>query len=135
MSGVLRHGGHALVSRAGHRDDLRALCRMGRELETWGGCAVVFPEGTRSRDGRVLPYRSSALKVLTRETRLPLLPVSISGTWEAADLPAFIRNMPGLPVSVGIGEPIPPERYEGRLEEALQDIRAWTRGQVESQRG
>jgi 1-acyl-sn-glycerol-3-phosphate acyltransferase len=40
---------------------------------------MVFAEGTRSRDGRLLPFKSGAFR-LAIETGVPVLPVAVNGT-------------------------------------------------------
>ena len=134
VSMALAHGGGALISRKASRRDVRELTRMAAALERWDGSAVVFAEGTRSRDGRLLPYRRAVARVIAEETGLPLLPVTIDGTHVASDLPSFAWRMTGARARVTIGEPIPVERYRGRLGETLQEIRAWTGRVIEADR-
>lgn len=126
ISVALAHGGGALITRGRSKRDVEELRRMGRDLAHWEGSAIIFAEGTRSRDGAVLPYRAAAARLVAAEAGLPLLPVAVDGTWAAADLPGFTRNMPGLRVALRIGTPIPPESWEGRLDETLEEIRLWT---------
>lgn len=47
-----------------------------------GGSVLMFPEGTRSRDGRVGRLRSGAAR-LAAEHDLPIVPIHVSGTREA----------------------------------------------------
>ena len=48
-----------------------------RELER-GSCLVLFPEGTRSRDGSLLPFKKGPF-FLAMESGAPVVPVSIVG--------------------------------------------------------
>lgn len=134
VSCALSRGGAALIDRDPGREDLRRLRDFARELEAWDGCPVLFAEGTRSRDGDVLPYRTAAVRLVARESGLPLLPVAIDGTWPAADLPGFARDLPGRRGAVYLGRPIPPERWRGREDEALEEIRRWTEDTIEEGR-
>ena len=59
---------------------------MARGLAYWTASVVIFPEGTRSRDGSLQPYKSGAVRIVANETGLPLLPVAIDGTYVAPDL-------------------------------------------------
>ncbi len=77
----------------------------------------IFPEGTRSRDGKLHKGRSGAAR-LAMEVGCPIYPVGISGTVEIqppdAKLPRLFR-----PAAIRIGRPVRPERYAGRGEQHL----------------
>ena len=70
-----------------------------------GSSLLVFPEGTRSTDGRLGELRSGAVRI-AREFDVPLLPVAIVGTRDL--LPKGGGLHPG-PVEVRLGHPIQPE--------------------------
>jgi 1-acyl-sn-glycerol-3-phosphate acyltransferase len=82
-----------------------------------GGSLLVFPEGTRSRDGRVGRLRSGAA-VLAAEHDLPVVPIYLSGTRQA--MPRGHRWMvfkagrpgPRHPLEVRFGKPIVPRPGE-----------------------
>jgi 1-acyl-sn-glycerol-3-phosphate acyltransferase len=75
---------------------------------------LFFPEGTRSRDGRIGPMRLGAARLAT-EQRVPLVPVYVEGTHRA--MPpgqAWPRRLPGRlwrrrhTITVSFGDPIQP---------------------------
>ncbi len=73
----LRYARHALISRRGRFDRTRpALLRLARMP---GVSPVVFPEGTRSRNGALGSFHSSAVRVLVEACRLPVLGVAVDG--------------------------------------------------------
>jgi 1-acyl-sn-glycerol-3-phosphate acyltransferase len=82
-----------------------------------GGSLLVFPEGTRSRDGRVGRLRSGAA-LLAAEHNLPIVPIYLSGTREA--MPRGHRWMvfkagrpgPRHPLEIRFGKPIFPRAGE-----------------------
>ena len=131
VSMALKHWGSALISREGTRDDIVRIRAMARNLEYWDGSIVIFPEGRRSRDGALQPYKCGAVRVIANETGLPLLPVAIDGTHVAPDLRGFVRNMPGARGTIVVGAPIPPEKWAGRLDSVVEEIRDWTLETVE----
>jgi 1-acyl-sn-glycerol-3-phosphate acyltransferase len=79
-----------------------------------GGSLLIFPEGTRSRDGSVGRLRSGAAR-LAAQHDLPIVPIYVSGTREA--MPRGHRWMvfkagrpgPRHPVEVRFGNPFVPE--------------------------
>ena len=134
VSMALRCWGSALISRAATRADIARLRAMARGLAYWEASVVVFPEGTRSRNGRLSPYKVGAVRIVAKETGLPLLPVAIDGTHVAPDLPSFVRQMPGACGRVTVAAPIPPEVWGGRLNSVVEEIRAWARETIETGR-
>lgn len=67
-----------------------------------GSQVVVFPEGTRSTDGQVAPFRSGALR-LARDLGVPLVPVGLSGTERILPKAGALRP---LGATVRIGTPV-----------------------------
>ena len=76
-----------------------------------GGSLLFFPEGTRSRDGRVGRLRTGAA-LLAAEHHLPIVPIYVSGTREAMPRGhrwmVFKAGRPGLrhPLEIRFGNPI-----------------------------
>ena len=70
-----------------------------------GKVLCVFPEGSRSRDGRIKEFKKG-VAIVAREMNVPLVPVAIKGTYEVL---APGRKFPRpARVSVTIGKPIHP---------------------------
>ena len=78
---------------------LRAAARVLRE----GRLLCIFPEGERSIDGRVLPFRKG-IGILAAELDVPVVPVWIAGTFEA--WPRGPRWPRRHPIRVTIGKPL-----------------------------
>jgi 1-acyl-sn-glycerol-3-phosphate acyltransferase len=73
----LRRTGHLLVDR--RSPDPRAILRQWMELVSKGLSLAVFPEGTRSLDGRVGRFKAGSF-LLAIQAGLPIVPVAISGS-------------------------------------------------------
>jgi 1-acyl-sn-glycerol-3-phosphate acyltransferase len=78
---------------------LKAVIRVLRD----GGCTVVFPEGTRTRDGSLQPAKPGAGFIIAK-TLAPVVPMRIFGAFEAFPKGAKIPRM--SPVTIVVGEPI-----------------------------
>ena len=99
------------------------LDRLVRE----GGSLLMFPEGTRSHDGRVGRLRSGAA-LLAAEHGVPMVPIYVSGTAEA--MPRGQRWMvfkagrpgPRHAIEVRFGAPIFP-RADERASEVMERMR------------
>jgi 1-acyl-sn-glycerol-3-phosphate acyltransferase len=88
---------------------------------------IVYPEGTRSRDGRVGKLRSGAA-VLAAEHGLPIVPIHVTGTRDAMppglNWPKFRPFRRRHRVTLTFGEPIWPRDGEHRTE-TMERVRAF----------
>jgi 1-acyl-sn-glycerol-3-phosphate acyltransferase len=100
----LRLGGHVPVDRSRHVQAVESLRRAG-EVVRGGTSLIVFPEGTRSLDGRVHPFKKGPF-VLAKEAGVPVVPVAISGTGRVTPK-KIIAIWPGR-IRVAVGEPVDP---------------------------
>jgi 1-acyl-sn-glycerol-3-phosphate acyltransferase len=98
----LRRTGHMLVDRKNPTRALHIFARASK-LMTQGLCLIVFPEGTRSRDGRVAPFKGGSFFLALR-TGLPVVPLSIVGTRHVM-LKGRLATYPGQ-VKLVVHEPI-----------------------------
>ena len=73
----LRRSGHLLVDR--RNPDRAGILRRWRDLVVHGLSLIIFPEGTRSADGRVGRFKAGSF-MLAIEAGLPIVPLSIAGT-------------------------------------------------------
>ncbi len=73
----LRRNGHLLVDR--RNPDRSGILRRWRALVGEGLSLIIFPEGTRSADGRVGRFKAGSF-LLAVEAQLPVVPLSIDGT-------------------------------------------------------
>lgn len=90
---------------------------------------VMFPEGTRSSDGRLLPFRKGAF-FLAQKARVPVLPVGIVGTRQVLPRDKLLVS-PGV-VEVLFGKPIV---CADDSEEARDQLRADVRNAIGAMTG
>jgi len=108
------------------RDRDRAIRRLDRTLRKIrrGTSVVVFAEGTRSPDGRLLPFKKGGF-VLALKAEVPIVPVSIRGGHRI--LPkGSLRVRPGT-IDVVFGAPIPTSAFSSpsrSKEELIMEVRA-----------
>ena len=80
---------------------------------------LMFPEGTRSADGELLPVKLGFLTIAKR-TKVPVLPIGFDGAFQAWPRGAMV---PGLGnIQVVIGEPIFAEEYDSLDDEAFSEL-------------
>lgn len=104
-----------------------------------GRSVLVFPEGTRSKDGHLRPFKKGAIH-LANAASAPIVPMHISGTWDRLPPGRFLIGPSQLPIRVRIGAPLPRNKeleVTGLLEAAEQAVRAlatdsWVSGEAHS---
>jgi 1-acyl-sn-glycerol-3-phosphate acyltransferase len=96
----LKWTGHLLVDR--ERPGPAILKKMAHLVRD-GASLIVFPEGTRSRDGQVAPFKGG-LFLLAIESGMPVVPVSVTGSRHVM-LKGRLMTCPGE-VTLTIHEPI-----------------------------
>ncbi len=108
--------------RRGDADSATGALRKAREYLSRGMSVMIFPEGTRSRTGKLGTFKSGAFR-LAIDAGVPVLPIVVSGT--AAGYPKgspWVRPCRGV---ARILEPVPVEGYTledaGKLREAVRE--------------
>lgn len=99
---VMRESGAVLIQP--NTPDRGALEAMIGHL-VQGDCVAVFPEGTRTHDGRMGTFRAGAA-VAARRAGVPIVPAAILGAYEA--WPRSRKLPHPRPIRLRFGEPIAP---------------------------
>lgn len=84
---------------------IRATIEESEEILTDGMSLVIFPEGSRSWDGNMIPFKRGAF-MLASEFGLPVVPLTINGSFKA--MPRFSYNMYPVKLTLTIHKPIYP---------------------------
>ncbi len=114
-----RQGEFIAVDRTGSRDDAQRSVAEARRVLARGTHITTFVEGTRSPDGRLLPFKKGPF-FLAMESGAPCIPVTIHGTEKL--LPkGSLRMRPG-PAYVVFHPPIEPTSFASR-EELMSAVR------------
>jgi 1-acyl-sn-glycerol-3-phosphate acyltransferase len=112
----LRRTGHMLVDRK--RPDRAGILSWARALPSKGLSLIVFPEGTRSRDGRLGPFKAGGF-LLALQAGLPIVPLSVVGSRHVMRK-GRLTTCPGE-VTLIVHEPI---TTVATLEPSMADVRA-----------
>ena len=108
---AMRLAGFIPVTRDGTVESAKASSAAALLALQQQRCVVVFPEGTRSRDGAMLPFKKGPF-FLAMESGAPVTPVSIVGTRKL--LPKGKLNLRAGTVTVTFHPPIRPADYAER---------------------
>lgn len=120
--------GHVTIDRAHPARALEAYDRAAAVIRS-GVSAVVFPEGTRSRTGELLPFKNAPFG-LAIAAQVPVVPLYVRNTFEI--MPKGRRLLRPRPIRVAVGAPIPtagltPERRQelrDRVRAAILELKA-----------
>lgn len=108
------------VRRGDHRAAMDSLDQSLAVINS-GGAFVIYPEGTRSLDGRL--YRGRVgLGWLALKSGAPIVPVAVTGTREVLPVGAKLPRI--VPVTVTFGEPIDPLKLDLPGEPTAENSRA-----------
>lgn len=112
---------HIVVDRSSRSEAMTTL-RKARERIEGGICVVLFPEGTRGVDGKLLPFKRGGF-VLAAKTQTPVVPVTINGS--GAILPRGDWRIRGGEIEVIVSEPVALDQYQGgNVQSLLSRVRA-----------
>ena len=103
MGTVLDVGGFVPIERS-DRDKAAQSIARGAESLGAGNSFLIFPEGTRSRTGHLLPFKKGGF-IMAIRAQVPIVPVSVQGGKAAMRRGSAIVRP--VRVSVRIGRPIP----------------------------
>lgn len=106
VSICLRTEGSALIDRSNPRQAIPAIKTLAKHMEEENFSVVLFPEGTRAREGKMKEFKSAGFTNLLKESkRARIIPVAIDGSWKLA----YRKRGPipfGTVVSVRVGTEI-----------------------------
>ncbi len=102
------------IEREGNFTEFLQDLKIANEVMTQNNGLLIFPEGTRSLDGNLQPFKPGVLSLLIYGPDVPVIPTYIEGTYHA--LPKG-QNLPKRhPVRIVFGEPLtfPPESWRNQ---------------------
>ena len=133
MGTIFDIGGFVPVDRADHEKALASIARGSESLRA-GNSFLIYPEGTRSRTGQLLPFKKGGF-IMAIQAQVPIVPVAVQGGRSAMRKgSAFVHP---ARLSVRIGAPIPTaglttedrdtliERVRGEIQRLLEEGPLW----------
>lgn len=114
----LRKGGSALIDRKNRSQSINEIIKLGRHIEANNYSACIFPEGTRSKDGKVRRFKTGGLGTLLKTAPSAMvIPFAVDGNYRLQGT--------GFPLGVGekliytVLDPIP---RKGRTIEEIAEM-------------
>jgi 1-acyl-sn-glycerol-3-phosphate acyltransferase len=112
--------GMVFINRSRRAEAMKSLALAGERVRA-GASILAFPEGTRSRDGRLLSFKKGVF-LLALESQVPIVPVAIEGSRQV--LPSGSLWLRRHPIRVKVGRPIETRgRTPADRDSLMQEVR------------
>ena len=116
----LRHGEHVLIDRKNPKQSIPALSEFGKFIAKKKFAAVIYPEGTRSKDGKPKRFAHTGLKLLLKKApEAIVVPVTINNSWKIVRFGTIPLGI-GVKLTLEVQKPIEPKSVP--IDELLEDI-------------
>jgi len=124
----MKRAGYIPLNRSDGRKSLKSMIAAAARINQ-GDSVVIFPEGTRSEDGKLIPFKQGGF-LLAEKAKVPVVPVSISGSGDINPAKKF-RLKPGT-IHIKFAEPISETAQVGRKRTDMMDqVRAAIQANLE----
>ena len=109
--------GYVKIDRFNQKSAFESISTAARRLRD-GASVMIFPEGTRSRDGSIQKFKKGGF-VMAIQSGVPIIPVILRGTWPIMAKSSLRINRGD--VEMEIAEPIDTTGYSMETKEELMD--------------
>ncbi|NPA36433.1 MAG: 1-acyl-sn-glycerol-3-phosphate acyltransferase [Chlorobi bacterium] len=114
ISHNLRYGGSALIDRDSGAQAVKQILLLGKDIEKKKHAVCIYPEGTRSKDGKMKKFQSSGILTLLKAApSAVIIPFAISGHYELHKYGNYPLNV-GTKVSYTVLDPIEPSDFKDK---------------------
>ena len=91
---MLRSQGHCMIPRKGSPSvAMKHIEEFGKRVIEKKQIPVIFPEGTRSKDGELGTFYSAGFRRLVQTARLPVAVCALDGGWKLSHITSIMRNL------------------------------------------
>ena len=118
LGAAMHAAGHIPIDRAARKKAFEAYDEAARTIQRGTSSIIVFPEGTRSRTGELLPFKNAPFG-LAIAAQVPIVPVYVHHTFEI--LPKGAWRLRPRPIRLLVGAPIPTAGLAPDDRERLRD--------------
>jgi 1-acyl-sn-glycerol-3-phosphate acyltransferase len=104
---AMRGAGYVKIDRFNQESAFASINEAAAKIKN-GVSVMIFPEGTRSRDGNIRPFKKGGF-IMSMDSGVPIVPVILLGTWTIMDKSSLKINTGE--VSLNIATPIATADY------------------------
>ena len=86
----LKYGGGANINRKDSKQAVSELIKLGRRMKEHNWSAMIFPEGTRAKDGQIKPFQVGGIATMLKIIPNALIvPIAIENSWKLVQYGAY----------------------------------------------
>lgn len=124
----LRNGGAALIDRKDSRQSLTTLATFSKNICKKNWSAIIFPEGTRSKNGKLKKFSPNGIKILCKyNSDAFIVPLTINNSWKVFKHGKFPLGI-GNPITITAHSPIKTSTMP--FEELLEKVQTTIKNSV-----
>ena len=105
---AMQAAGHVFVDRRDHEKAMLSIAKIKNSLLKNPRSILIFPEGTRTNDGKVNKFKTGGLSIGI-STKISIVPVAIEGTFES--LSKHSKKFVNKLLTINIGSPVDTRKY------------------------
>jgi len=116
----LQKGGSVLIDRKDNKQSITEIAKLGKYIEKNNYSACIYPEGTRSRDGKLKTFKTGGFKILLKKAPSAMIvPFVVDGNYKLHRWGSFPLNI-GLHLKYKVLPPV--DRTNKTDEELLEEV-------------
>jgi 1-acyl-sn-glycerol-3-phosphate acyltransferase len=114
----MRGAGYISLDRSNRKSAMASLAKAAETIRD-GSSVLIFPEGTRTEDGNLLPFKNGGF-ILAVDAGVPIVPMAVCGTF--ATLPRGKLRFRRQPVHIVVRPPIDAAAYTRKTKNDLLEV-------------
>jgi len=132
---MLRSQGHCMIPRKGSPTvAMQHIDAFGKRVMENDFCPLIFPEGTRSRDGNLRSFYAAGFRRLSQTTGLPVAVCALDGGWQIRDLKTLFKSLHHGSYRVKVLKVFPSPKTKEEEKQILEESRELIQKQLDEWR-
>lgn len=132
ISDILRVQKHCLIPRSGGASiAMKTLSKFGKQVMENNQIPVIFPEGTRSKDGQLGKFYSAGFRMISDSTHLPVAVCVLDEGYKVNDLKHIWENLKNINYKVKILKVFDPPKNKEEQIKILDESHQLMQAQLE----